>query len=85
MMTLKAAAAQYQIPGYPLTAKTLWKWATQGIHGQRLRHTRIGKRLLVRIEWIDEFLISLEPHQVTPPVQCRRQEQTQQRLADRGL
>lgn len=50
-------------PGRPHPA-SIWRWTRWGVRtrdGQRiyLRHLRVGSRLLLKVEWLDEFMAAV--------------------------
>jgi len=56
---LSIADAAKRMPGR-VTVSTVWRWATDGYRGVRLRTQRVGWRLWTTPAWVDEFLIAIE-------------------------
>lgn len=51
-LTLPQAAME--VPGNPAHS-TVWRWATCGVRGKKLKTVRWGNRLWTTAEWLEEF------------------------------
>jgi hypothetical protein len=57
LMTI--AEASQQLPGHP-SIHAIWRWCRKGVltrSGKRifLKHVRLGRRVLTRTDWLEEF------------------------------
>ena len=79
-MTLSEAAKELRIGGFNVSTHTLWRWCRKGIRGHHLRHTKAGRRILVRKSDWHDFLERLAEEdtqlakdtQTTPQIRYRR-------------
>ena len=57
--------------GAPCDFSTLWRWATTGRRGVKLRAVRVGRKLCSTAQWLFEFFEALASAELTPtpPIQ----------------
>jgi len=58
LLTMHSAAAEFPNPP---SQTTLYRWATDGIRGVKLRTIRVGGRKFISREAIEEFISALNP------------------------
>jgi hypothetical protein len=65
-LTLEQAARKLSVAGKTIRRERLWAWCQKGVRGVTLRHSWLGRQILVTEADVRAFLAELQ--QVTQPV-----------------
>lgn len=84
------------LPGHP-SPSSLWRWCRRGVKARngeriRMRHVRVGGKLYIQANWLDEFSkrlaeadvehFAMADDEVPLPPRCRRDTGRAERLAE---
>jgi hypothetical protein len=72
------------LPGRPHYS-TLWRWATSGLDGVRLRSVRVGRKRATTVAWLMEFFQRREPPDASDRPRTQRQRERAIQRAEREL
>ncbi len=60
LLTLgQASATVHELTGRKVSTPSLWRWARKGLNGVRLRYVRVGRAIMTRRQFIEDFFSDL--------------------------
>ena len=81
--------ADITIAGKPVSPRQLWRWCRHGVRGEHLRHGRVGREYVVRVEDVIEFVQRLGDLDCAAATQVKsakkRVTESQRRLERAGI